>query len=808
MFGLESLLVGRTIAGRYRIDEVVGRGRTGPVCRATDERMGVEVALKAVTSGAQTAATVHGFRERLRTVAGAVAGVTHPNVAAVYDSGTDPSINLDFVVMELLRGEELGARLAQRGRPPVALGLRMLLEAAHGLAAVHAAGVAHGDIRPENLFLTRSDDGRQVRVRLLPFGVAALAGAAGGAVPTLQATGAAAYLAPEQVRAGSQPTRAGDVFSLGAIGFLILTGSAPFSDAAILAMAAGQRVAIRSPRDLNADIPAELAAVVSRAVSADPAARFPDAAALLAALEPFIRGIPVAPVCVPASVPVPRIVAAPVEPASTPAAAVETSPAVAATASSVDAEPVAPAVAEPAAGLPVDAVVAALVDAPAAESKASEPAPEPAGKDPAEDQRDGVSGVGFDDFARRGEPVAPPPSRTLIAAGTNGRRLNIKPPTATDLPLLSLEVTPRLAVPPRETAAAQAESAPVPAAPAAKREVQAAAAPVPTSKPISPPAPEAVAPIAPPAAPVAAAPEPAAVTVSAAIVIPPSIAEPTRPTRPTRRLRIVAEPKRSGGRTVVGLALLLLIGASVTGWMWRGSPVDLLGAGRPGGAAKAAAAAAVTHDEPAAAQDAGTPPLEAGAATKETPAPAAGAVLTPQQKAQARRDSIARVAQAARLLQAQQLAAAAGQTVPQQAAPAQPLPRVLQGPAPSPAAAQPTAAAAPPPSAAAEAPSSDEKLVEEAPALINGGEMQRAVMRNYPPVQRDAGVPGRARVSFAVTEAGTVDPASVSVLEATAPNFGDAARRVLRTARYRPARVNGRAIRVTVTTAFQWGAPQ
>ncbi|MDB4949684.1 MAG: hypothetical protein JWM27_2333, partial [Gemmatimonadetes bacterium] len=118
---------------------------------------------------------------------------------------------------------------------------------------------------------------------------------------------------------------------------------------------------------------------------------------------------------------------------------------------------------------------------------------------------------------------------------------------------------------------------------------------------------------------------------------------------------------------------------------------------------------------------------------------------------------------------------------------------------PPPAAPQP---AAPQPAAA------EPETVEEAPTLSNTTEVQRAVARNYPPLLRDAGVSGRARVRFAVREDGTVDPASIAVLDATRDAFGDAAKRVLRAARYHPARVNGRAVRVSVTTSFVWGSQE
>jgi len=920
MFGLESLLLGRTIADRYRIDEVVGRGRTGPVCRAVDVRLGFDVAVKAITAGAQTQSSIEGFRARLRRAAQAAAAVQHPNVAAVYDSGTDPAINLDYVVMELLRGEDLGSRLAQRGRPPVALGLRMLLEAVHGLAAVHAAGLAHGDLRPENLFLTRSEDGKQVRVRLLAFGVAPLAAAAGGAVPPLQATGAASYAAPEHVRAGGEPTQAGDVFSLGAVGFLLLAGAAPFSDGAILAMAGGQRVAIRSPRELNPDIPPELAAVILRAVSADPAARFANASQLLAALEPLVAGLPMggtrpAAAAVATAPAAPAVPAAPVMPAVAAVADAVAPPAATPAPPQVAAEPPAAAperievptfggfaAAAPLAAAPVGSAAdaspaaepiaaASTVDAPAVRDEiaaapqvvavpepvaapAVEPVAAPAVQpDVADEPRIAIESsavpgadaveepaatpsitlpMSVGDFAR--EPEAPaatvappaPPARpeTTRQAFAVGRA--IKPPTATDLPLLSLEVTPRIpladrapAEPPKPTPAPAPvrepvrEAAPALAAAAAVAAVAAAAPEVAAAKPAAAPAPApAPSPVAqaastppaapapsiftPPAAPAAVekAPEVApAATVDlppAPVVTPPSMAAASAP---GRRMRLGAEQKSGRGRTLAGAAVIVLAAVGGIGWMVARAPAAELVRGTTGKQATAAAAltgAAPTTPGTTPAQQPGTAPATTTAPIVTETAPTGPAVkpgMTPQEKAQARRDSVAR---ATRLLQQQQQLAA------QQAEQARLLAQrqqvaaapTVQAPPPQPAAPAPQPVVQTPAPAPAPAASTDETVTEEPPALLNSSEVQRAVARNYPPLQRDNGIGGRARARFAVREDGTVDPTSITILDATNGAFGDATKRVLRGARYRPARVNGHPVRVMVTTAFQWGAPQ
>jgi TonB family protein len=920
MFGLESLLVGRTLADRYRIEEVAGRGRTGPVFRAVDVRLGFDVAVKAVTSGAQTPEAIETFRARFRRVVAAAAGVHHPNVAAVYDCGTDASINLDFLVMEMLRGEHLGSRLAQRGRPPVPLGLRMLLEAVHGLAAVHAAGVAHGDLRPENLFLTRSEDGKQVRVRLLAFGVAPLAAAAGGAVPPLQATGAAAFVAPEQLRAGAEPRAVSDVFSLGAVGFLILTGTAPFSDAAILAMASGQRVAIRSPRELSPDIPPELAAVILRAISADPAARFPDAANLLEALTPLVAGLPLAPARPAAAVPPPPSAdrptaapAAPAPPVETPVAASIAVPAIfpasAVPPRPVDAAPPAPvaeakppvAQALPVAPQPIPAVAppAAPAEAkPVAIDAAPAPAVEAAPAAPAApsrtvDSAPPVPGPGDPGFVRRPEPPTPmwqdpwekPQPRVAVRAAAPSPApefASVSTPAATATATLAAASSPPAPAPaPAPATAAVPVPTPVPAVAAAAPPPPAlapvaapvqtpvvvptpalVAAPVPTPAPTPTPAPvvvvatpvptptpapvavvaepvptpepirvamevpvapviaEPVAEAAPPAATTmraVAAPEPVAKVAEAPVLAAPPSME--APSIAPRRMKLGggAERKPGRGRMVAGLtalALLVVSGAWVVGGARAAEALrGKMSAAAPAAAGVAPAGLAAARPASLAAEQ----PAAAGQpqAGPQVAAPAA-AVLTPAQ----RRDSLARARAAQLVAQAQAQAGRQPQVLPGQPQPApqqQPAQQVAAAaPAPPPAPApvvqapQPTPppAPAPQPSAPAPAAAAEPDAVQEPPVLSNAAEVQRAVVRNYPVLLRDAGVSGRARVRFVVLENGTVDAASIAVLDASRDAFGDAAKRALRSARYRPARVNGRPVRVTVTTSFAWAPPE
>jgi eukaryotic-like serine/threonine-protein kinase len=117
MYGIAGLLTGRTLGGRYRIDAVVGRGGMGAVYRAVDERLGRSVAVKVVGIVASDPAEHARLHARFQREARAAAALHHPNVVAVHDFGSDEETGLDYLVMELLRGEDLAVRLARAGAP-------------------------------------------------------------------------------------------------------------------------------------------------------------------------------------------------------------------------------------------------------------------------------------------------------------------------------------------------------------------------------------------------------------------------------------------------------------------------------------------------------------------------------------------------------------------------------------------------------------------------------------------------------------------------------------------------------------------
>ena len=295
MSGIESLLIGRTLGGRYRIEEVIGRGGMGAVYRAVDERLGRQVALKVITvAGMGDPAARERLRARFfREARSAAALPHHPNVVPVYDYGSDEALDLDYLVMELLRGSDLASRLSRSGPPPLPASLRILLEAIRGVAVGHAQGLIHRDVKPGNIFLTRTPH-QEVQVRVVDFGIAKLADdedtlaqlTQDGRVPH-----SPAYASPEQLRGLGQLTPASDVFSLGAVGFQLLTGERPFSESDRNRLSLGMPAPAPSLRAHNASIPGAVESVIQRALAFEPTERYSDAAEMAADLERAIRGL-------------------------------------------------------------------------------------------------------------------------------------------------------------------------------------------------------------------------------------------------------------------------------------------------------------------------------------------------------------------------------------------------------------------------------------------------------------------------------------------------------------------------------------
>ena len=264
---------------RYRLDSRIATGGMGEVWRATDTTLGRTVAVKLLKAEYADDAT---FRTRFSSEAQHAAALHHPGVAAVYDfgeaapSGPGGGSPQPYLVMELVDGQPLSA-LIHPGQPLDAEVTRDLMaQAADAIGAAHAAGIVHRDVKPANLLVTPDR-----RVKITDFGIArAMEGMA--LTQTGQVMGTPQYLSPEQAQ-GGQVTPASDVYSLGVVAFECLTSRRPFIAETPVATALAH---VRDPvPPLPDDVPADLAAVVTRSMAKDPAERYPDATAFAAALR-------------------------------------------------------------------------------------------------------------------------------------------------------------------------------------------------------------------------------------------------------------------------------------------------------------------------------------------------------------------------------------------------------------------------------------------------------------------------------------------------------------------------------------------
>ena len=268
--------------GRYRLGEVIGAGGMGTVVRASDEVLGRQVALKLLREDlARDDRALARFRQEARIAA----SLSHPGIAAVYDFAEEEG--RQAIVMELLDGEDLHSLLQRDGALDPAVVAGLLAEAADALAYAHRLGAVHRDVKPANIFLTRSGT-----VKITDFGIA-FAGGAGQLTTTGALIGTPDFLSPEQVR-GERATGASDLYSLGCVGFELLTGRPPFiGDNSIAVATARLDAPAPSPRALNPAVSEALDAVIRCALDPDPDRRFASAAAMATALRSAVA--PLAP---------------------------------------------------------------------------------------------------------------------------------------------------------------------------------------------------------------------------------------------------------------------------------------------------------------------------------------------------------------------------------------------------------------------------------------------------------------------------------------------------------------------------------
>lgn len=270
---------GQLVGRRYRLIGLLGHGATAGVYLALDTQLGTHVVVKQLAPQNETN---EGLKERFLTEAQALAALQHPGVVRVLDYAA-PHDERPYLVMEALVGETLAALLRRRPRLPSELALRIARCTAQGLAAAHAAGIVHRDIKPDNLFLLGTL-GDPFGVKVIDFGMAKLPkGDGSSGVHTV--LGTIEYMAPEQVTADPVDGRT-DIYGFGIVLFRLFTGHLPFEAAEGYDLLCHQLLTpVPPPSWIDSAIEPYLNALITRATRKHPANRYPDMQALSSDLE-------------------------------------------------------------------------------------------------------------------------------------------------------------------------------------------------------------------------------------------------------------------------------------------------------------------------------------------------------------------------------------------------------------------------------------------------------------------------------------------------------------------------------------------
>lgn len=274
------------MAGKYRLEHVLGQGGMGTVWRAEHLVLRSAVAIKLIHPRASDSDAIH---QRFLREAQAAAQLRSPHVVQILDYGVDDAT--PFIVMELLEGESLAERLRRVGRLPPADTARILVHAARALQKAHEAGIVHRDLKPDNVFLVRNADEELIKV--LDFGIAKslqVTQSADAATQTGAVLGTPHYMSPEQARGNRAVDHRTDIWALGVIAFECLTGRRPF-ESPVLGDLLLKICAEPAPVPSQvASVPPAFDAWFARCTQRDPAARFGSVAEMAEALRASIGG--------------------------------------------------------------------------------------------------------------------------------------------------------------------------------------------------------------------------------------------------------------------------------------------------------------------------------------------------------------------------------------------------------------------------------------------------------------------------------------------------------------------------------------
>jgi serine/threonine protein kinase len=281
---------GDLLAGKYRVERVLGQGGMGIVVAARHVELDQLVAIKFVL---EEALDNEDAVQRFLREARAAVKLKSEHVARVLDVGKLDS-GAPYMVMEFLEGNDLAKILETSDSIAVETAADWIHQACEAVAEAHAAGIVHRDLKPENLFLTRTV-GTSQKIKVLDFGVSkAMSGGASGELSGLTRTramlGSPLYMAPEQMRSSRDVDARADIWALGVVLFQLLTHRWPFEADTMPELCL--KVVSEPPlslAELRPDVPPELVAVIERCLDKNPAARVANAGELALALEPFVQ---------------------------------------------------------------------------------------------------------------------------------------------------------------------------------------------------------------------------------------------------------------------------------------------------------------------------------------------------------------------------------------------------------------------------------------------------------------------------------------------------------------------------------------
>jgi beta-lactam-binding protein with PASTA domain/tRNA A-37 threonylcarbamoyl transferase component Bud32 len=276
-----------TVGGRYELGELLGRGGMAEVRRAVDQRLGRSVAVKQLRTDLAVDPT---FQARFRREAQSAAGLNHPTIVAVYDTGEeiDPlsGVSIPYIVMELVEGPTLRDVLREGRKLLPERALELTQGVLEALSYSHKAGIVHRDIKPANVMLTPNGG-----VKVMDFGIArAVADTSATMTQTAAVIGTAQYLSPEQARGETVDARS-DLYSTGCLLYELLAGRPPFvGDSPVSVAYQHVREAPVPPSQLDPEITPEIDAVVLKALAKDPDDRYQSAAEMRADIARLLSG--------------------------------------------------------------------------------------------------------------------------------------------------------------------------------------------------------------------------------------------------------------------------------------------------------------------------------------------------------------------------------------------------------------------------------------------------------------------------------------------------------------------------------------